>query len=142
MKLELPLEQMSVAEKLHAIEALWADLSRNVPDEVVRSGMPRFSQSGSGVWQQGKKRFWIGMRRRDSCGEISMKVRILESARRDLRAGHTFCEQQQEGIGDYFLDMLCAEIDSLALYGGVHPVRLGYHRMLSAKFPYAVLPNR
>jgi hypothetical protein len=35
MKVELPLAQMSVAEKLQAMEALWADLSRNAPDEAV-----------------------------------------------------------------------------------------------------------
>lgn len=35
MKLELPLDQMSVAEKLQAMEALWADLSRHTPEEVV-----------------------------------------------------------------------------------------------------------
>jgi len=35
MKVELPLEQMSIAEKLQAMEALWADLSRNAPDEAV-----------------------------------------------------------------------------------------------------------
>ena len=35
MKLELPPAQMSVAEKLQAMEALWADLSRHGPDEVV-----------------------------------------------------------------------------------------------------------
>jgi len=67
-----------------------------------------------------------------------MKVRILESAREDLRQGYRFYEQQQEGVGDYFLDMLSAEIDSLALYGGIHAMRSGYHRMLSARFPFAV----
>lgn len=67
-----------------------------------------------------------------------MKVRILESARRDLRQGYRFYEHQQDGVGDYFLDTLCAEIDSLTLYGGIHPIRFGFHRMLSAKFPYAV----
>lgn len=67
-----------------------------------------------------------------------MKVRILESAREDLRHGYRFYEQQQEGVGDYFLDMLSAEIDSLALYGGIHAMRSGYHRMLSARFPFAV----
>jgi hypothetical protein len=34
MKLELPLEEMSVAEKLEAMETLWADLSRNAPEWV------------------------------------------------------------------------------------------------------------
>ena len=67
-----------------------------------------------------------------------MKVRILESAREDLRQGYRFYEQQQEGVGDYFLDMLSAEIDSLALYGGMHAMRSGYHRTLSARFPFAV----
>ena len=54
-----------------------------------------------------------------------MKVRILESAREDLREGYRFYERQQEGIGDYFPDMLSAEIDSLALYGGIHAMRSG-----------------
>src|SRR5687767_207288 len=67
-----------------------------------------------------------------------MRVRILESAWRDLLEGYSFYEQQQIGVGDYFLDTLCSEIDSLTLYAGVHAVRLGYHRMLSARFPYAV----
>lgn len=54
-----------------------------------------------------------------------MKVRLLESARRDLREGHIFYEQQEEGVGDYFLNTLFAEIDSLTRYGGIHPARLG-----------------
>lgn len=32
MELVLPLDQMTVAEKLQAIEVLWADLSRNPED--------------------------------------------------------------------------------------------------------------
>jgi len=35
MKAELPLEQMSVAEKLAAMEALWSDLSRQAPEVAV-----------------------------------------------------------------------------------------------------------
>jgi hypothetical protein len=35
MKLELPLEQMTVAEKLEAMETLWVHLSQRAPDEVV-----------------------------------------------------------------------------------------------------------
>lgn len=34
--------------------------------------------------------------------------------------------------------MLSAEIDSLARYGGIHPMRSGHHRMLSARFPFAI----
>lgn len=35
MKLELPLAEMSVAEKLEAMEKLWADLSRHAPEQAV-----------------------------------------------------------------------------------------------------------
>jgi plasmid stabilization system protein ParE len=67
-----------------------------------------------------------------------MKVRILESARRDLRAGYNFYERQEKGVGEYFLDSLFADIDSLTLYGGIHPLRFSFYWMLASKFPYAV----
>jgi hypothetical protein len=35
MKLDLPLEQMSVAEKIGAMELLWADLCKAAPDELT-----------------------------------------------------------------------------------------------------------
>jgi hypothetical protein len=35
MKLDLPLAEMSVAEKLAAMEAIWADLSRHAPDQMM-----------------------------------------------------------------------------------------------------------
>ena len=65
-----------------------------------------------------------------------MKVRILESARRDLRNGYNFYERQQKGVGEYFLSTLFADIDSLTLYGGIHPLK--FHWMLAARFPYAI----
>jgi|SRR5665213_3837757 len=67
-----------------------------------------------------------------------MKVRILTSAFNDLKAGRTFYEDQGEGIGDYFFDTVFSDIDSLALYGGIHPKVKGYHRLLAQRFPYAV----
>jgi plasmid stabilization system protein ParE len=67
-----------------------------------------------------------------------MKVQILPSATEDLQNGRDFYDKQGEGLGQYFLDSLFADIDSLTLYGGIHPVHWGYHRMLSKRFPYAV----
>ncbi len=67
-----------------------------------------------------------------------MKVQILPSAAEDLRQGRDFYDQQGEGLGQYFLDSLFADIDSLTLYGGIHSVHWGYHRMLSGRFPYAI----
>jgi hypothetical protein len=67
-----------------------------------------------------------------------MTVRILSSACRDLVSGRAFYENQGDGLGDYFYDSVFSDIDSLTLYGGTHAKILGYHRLLTRRFPYAV----
>ena len=68
-----------------------------------------------------------------------MKVRILPSANRDLLDGYRFYEERGAKLGAYFLDTLIADIDSLVLYAGIHPVFFSrYHRMLARRFPFAI----
>jgi len=67
-----------------------------------------------------------------------MKIKIFSSALDDLSEGRLFYERQGEGLGEYFLDSLFSDIDSLTLYGEIHPKFFGYHRMLSKRFPYAI----
>lgn len=67
-----------------------------------------------------------------------MRIKLLFSAQNDLYEGRKFYEKQGEGVGAYFFDSLFSDIDSLALYGGIHPKVFGYHRMLSKRFPYAI----
>ncbi len=68
-----------------------------------------------------------------------MKIRILGAASRDLIEGYRFYQQQSDGLGDYFLDSLYSDIDSLLISAGVHEVHFGgYHRLLSKRFPFAV----
>lgn len=67
-----------------------------------------------------------------------MKIKLLSSAMEDLYEGRLFYEKQGEGLGEYFFDSLFSDIDSLTLYGGIHPQFFGYHRMLSKRFPYAI----
>jgi len=68
-----------------------------------------------------------------------MRLQILESAQRDLAEGFRFYERQREGLGNYFLDSLFSDIDSLRIYAGVHSFHFGrYHRMLSKRFPFAI----
>jgi len=68
-----------------------------------------------------------------------MKIRILGLASRDLIDGHRFYEMQAEGVGDYFLDSLYSDIDSLIVSAGIHSVHFGkYHRLLSKRFPFAI----
>lgn len=68
-----------------------------------------------------------------------MQVRIAHSAETDLSQGFAFYEKQQPGVGEYFLDSLYADIDSLVLFGGIHPKPDGrLHRTLSKRFPFAI----
>jgi plasmid stabilization system protein ParE len=67
-----------------------------------------------------------------------MRIRILSFAASDLAAGRDFYEQQQSGLGQYFLDTLFSDIEALLLNAGVHVQYLGYFRALSRRFPYAV----
>jgi len=67
-----------------------------------------------------------------------MRIKILFSALEDLSKGRLFYEKQGEGLGEYFFDSLFSDIDSLMLYGGIHPKVFGYYRMLSKRFPYAI----
>ena len=67
-----------------------------------------------------------------------MNIQILDEAEQDLIDGFRFYEMQEPGLGDYFLDSLFSDIDSLRLFAGIHPVYFGFHRLLSKRFPFAV----
>lgn len=68
-----------------------------------------------------------------------MKIRILRSAEQDLLSGYSFYEERGQGLGAYFLDSLFADIDSLHLYAGIHPIYFsGYCRLLAKRFPFAI----
>lgn len=68
-----------------------------------------------------------------------MKVQILDLAKADLIGGYHFYEECETGVGDYFLTNLYADIDSLAIFGGLHsrPYR-HFQRALSKRFPFAI----
>ncbi len=67
-----------------------------------------------------------------------MRLRILSAASRDLLRGKRFYEKQAEGLGDYFLDSLSSDVDSLIVHAGIHRKFRGYFCLLAKRFPYAV----
>ncbi len=67
-----------------------------------------------------------------------MRTLILASARDDLAEGFDFYEQQQEGLGNYFLESLFSDIESLKIYAGIHPTHFGFRRLLAKRFPFAI----
>jgi hypothetical protein len=67
-----------------------------------------------------------------------MNVVILEDAAEDLETGAQFYESCATGVGNYFLDSILSDLDSLILFVGIHPIYFGFHRMLSKRFPFGI----
>jgi len=67
-----------------------------------------------------------------------VEIRILEPGKRDLIEGWSFFERQAPGLGDYFLDSIHTDLQSLLLYAGIHESANGYHRMLAKRFPFGI----
>jgi plasmid stabilization system protein ParE len=67
-----------------------------------------------------------------------MDIRLLDGAKEDLRNGWFFYERQSPGLGDRFLDAIEAEVQTLALYAGIHLKVEGFYRMLIRRFPFAL----
>jgi plasmid stabilization system protein ParE len=68
-----------------------------------------------------------------------MKIRLLSSAKQDLRDGFNFYEEKESGLGAYFLESLYSDVDSLRIFAGVHEIHFKkYYRALSKRFPYAI----
>ena len=67
-----------------------------------------------------------------------MHIEILEEAQEDILKGVLFYESQQYGAGDYFLDTISADINSLHLYAGIHIQIKNYYRIVSKRFPYSI----
>ncbi|MEH8016366.1 hypothetical protein MN202_03920 [Rheinheimera muenzenbergensis] len=55
-----------------------------------------------------------------------MKIKVLTAAINDLENGRLFYQQQGEHLGDYFLDALFSDIDSLVIYAGIHQQVFGH----------------
>jgi len=67
-----------------------------------------------------------------------MTVVILEDAAEDLESSAQFYQSCATGVGDYFLDSILSDLDSLVLFAGVHPIHFEFHRMLSKRFPFGI----
>ena len=67
-----------------------------------------------------------------------MLVRILRRAKMDMIHARDFYDEQQMGLGSYFIDSLTAEIDALKWFAGIHPVYRGFYKLVARRFPYSV----
>ena len=67
-----------------------------------------------------------------------MTIRITEEAEWDLEEGWRFYDDIEGGLGDYFLDSVYSDIDSLQVTAGLHRKQFGKHRLLCSRFPFGI----
>ena len=67
-----------------------------------------------------------------------MKIVVLVQAKEDLLDGYLFYERQESGVGEYFLESLSEDIDSLLVHHGYHREFFGFHRLLASVFPFSI----
>ena len=66
------------------------------------------------------------------------RIVVLEEAARDLEAAKRFYDAGEAGVGDYCVTSLLADIESLALFHGIHRRHHGCFRMLANRFPFGI----
>jgi plasmid stabilization system protein ParE len=67
-----------------------------------------------------------------------MNVRLLPAALKDLEVGVRFYDDQEPGIGKYYLDELFTRLRELESTSGIHRLIFGHHRCLASKFHTAI----
>ena len=65
-------------------------------------------------------------------------IRLLNSAKADLRSDWIFYERQCTGLGDRFLDAIEADVRRLPQYAGIHSMVDSFYRLLARRFPFAI----
>ena len=65
-------------------------------------------------------------------------VVVVEDAAEDIENGRRFYESREQGIGDYFVMSILSDLESLALFSGIHLRQFGFHRSLSKRFPFGI----
>ncbi len=65
-------------------------------------------------------------------------VVVLAEAAEDIEQARDFYDAQEFGVGEYCADSLVADIESLALYHGIHSRHFGFYRMLAHRFPFGI----
>ena len=66
------------------------------------------------------------------------RVEISEFALKDLEEAKRFYTATLPELGDYFIDTLLTDIESLTFYAGIHQKIEGLYRLLSRRFPYGI----
>jgi hypothetical protein len=66
------------------------------------------------------------------------QVVVLADAAEDIESARDFYERLEPGVGEYCVDSLLIDIESLVRLSGIHPLHFKFHRMLASRFPFGI----
>lgn len=66
------------------------------------------------------------------------RVVVLADAAEDIETARDFYESQEAGVGEYCVDSLLSDIESLGLFSGIYPLHFEFRRMLARRFPFGI----
>jgi len=66
------------------------------------------------------------------------RIVVSAEAAGDLEDAKRFYDTRGAGVGDYCVTSLLADIESLALFHGIHRRQYGCFRMLANRFPFGI----
>ena len=69
---------------------------------------------------------------------MNEQIKLLPESQDDLTELYKFYENQAEGLGEYCIDVIFAELDRLKFFAGIHPKLFNYHRCLTPRFPVSI----
>lgn len=68
-----------------------------------------------------------------------MRVRVLRLAHVSIMDGYEFYEDRSPGLGQYFIESIMEDIESLKISGGTHQtLPSGFKRKVCDRFPYSI----
>lgn len=62
----------------------------------------------------------------------------MAEAAEDLEDARSFYDERETGVGDYCVTSLLSDLESLALFHGIHRRQFGCFRMLASRFPFGI----
>jgi len=66
------------------------------------------------------------------------QVLLMLEVSDDLEAGCDCQNDIEPVVGEYCVDSLLTDIESLSLYHGIHPIQFACQRMLAKRFPFGI----
>ena len=65
-------------------------------------------------------------------------LKLIVQSENDIAKAILFYEKQKDKLGEYFLDSIMSDIESLYIYYGIHFKVKDYFRVLSKRFPFSI----